>query len=456
MEKTSEAVDKLHFERSVYEQFMEYTRRFSKNEWGGLLIGIKSRGESYCVAAVIPPQKSQSTIYCEFKKELFAVISNCFEKVTDKFGSNDLSILGWIHTHPGFTAFLSSTDLETYNTLIKYNSDWSALVVDPVRREFLSVNSKPGNCYGFSELELDLDYLQDFKNLDQSLFEKLTTIKENINSGINRKLFKLESSESIQIFIPIGIESLTETVLNSRLEGLLEQTALVRTLLFQQQPSNSEINESLPNESVQKISEKIHPDIQKLEHYITTFQKIENELNKWPNYSVDRLLIFFDYRQIPKRNVLIKLGKKLQAFSRLFWAIPVLNYKLTDHYFYYANSNFSKRIEWKKIRQIEFDELDEIGDMILISYKTGYLFGNNTLLLLIPQASIQKLTEVFALKTSIFNKRKKSTTKIIDKFLRFQEERQKQKKSEKLVLEKEESIRPEKKGTSEAQPEYIA
>ena len=91
MESESEITDRLNFERSIFEQFLEYTRRFSKTEWGGLLIGTKIDGELHCVAAVIPPQKSKSKVYCEFKRELFTVIYNCFEKIEDKYGQNDLA-----------------------------------------------------------------------------------------------------------------------------------------------------------------------------------------------------------------------------------------------------------------------------------------------------------------------------------------------------------------------------
>lgn len=407
MTKNPEIFEKIHFERSVYEQFLEYTRRFSKNEWGGLLIGIQNDGELYCVAAVIPPQKNQSRVFCEFNRELFPVIYNCFEKIEEQFGSKELEIIAWIHTHPDLGVFFSGTDQDTINYLVKLNPALFAMVVDPVQREFLAVNSKPGNLYGFSKMEVDLDYLQNFENLDQSLFNQLKIIKENINSKINRKIFRLDDSESIHIFIPIQLELLTDRIITSRLKGLFEQTQILRNSLFQQQPFTTNSNASQSHENIRESSDKKNRAIQKLEYYIRNFQTIENELDEWPHYSMDREIFSVNFLTLYDPESVDHLIMFLHRASAHYMAEPVSQFKITDRYFCYGHPGFSEIVKWKKIREMEIIKNLDYSPMILtlIKYKTGLFSGRKTLVLLFPRESwLEKVLEIFKSKTRVFVK----------------------------------------------------
>lgn len=433
MESNSTVPNKLHFERSIYEQFMEYTRRFSKNEWGGLLIGTEIEGELYCVAAIIPPQKSKSTVYCEFKKELFTVIFNCFEKIEEEYDHHNFRIITWIHTHPGFGVFLSGTDLETYNYLIKLNPNWSAIVVDPVKRDYLAVNSTPGNLNGFSTLEVDLNYLYDFDYVDQTLFNKLQIIKNTINSGLNRRLLKIEDTEKVEVFIPIPPESLRHSVMQSRLEGLIEQTQSLKASLFQRQPKSSKQSTELPTESA---IEGVNPAIQELEQYIKYFQKIESEIEKWNYLSLDRTLFAFDFRQFSDDKKLLIL-KDLQNYSRLFWATPIIRFKLTDNYLFHVNPRASVLAKWKDIRSIEIDLLDEINNFYLIRYKKGRIFGKKKLLLCFPQQYLKKFKDILEMKAPIFYRRRTETDEGLERYANIT--RKKRARSEEITMQKEKS-----------------
>lgn len=56
-----------------------------------------------------------------------------WQAVWDRMG-NDLSILGWYHSHPGMGIFLSPTDLRTQQ--LYFGAPWQiAVVLDPVARE---------------------------------------------------------------------------------------------------------------------------------------------------------------------------------------------------------------------------------------------------------------------------------------------------------------------------------
>jgi len=426
MESEAEITDRLNFERSIFEQFLEYTRRFSKTEWGGLLIGTKIDGKLHCVAAVIPPQKSKSKVYCEFKRELFTVIYNSFEKIEDKYDQSDLGIITWIHTHPGFGVFLSGTDLETYNYLIKLNPEYSAIVVDPVNRDYLAVNSKPGNLNGFSQLEVNLNYLYDFNGSDQSLYDKLQILKDSINSGLNRKIFKLTDPETINVFIPLPLEALKHDVMKSRLEGLMERTQEVRTALFQAKPKSIEDKASTSIAPPTERSDEIHPEVQKLEEYINYFQKIEKEIEEWKNLSVNRTLFNLNLESSvpnPQKKVIFD---RLRYFRKLFLAPPIIWIKLTDNHLFYSNALINKIVKWNKIRKIEFDPLKELGNFRLLTYKTGRLFGKERLLIYIPDDHLDKFLGILHSKIPLIFNRERQTANMIRYFRKLFEERENQ------------------------------
>lgn len=70
-----------------------------------------------------------------------------FQKVKRMKGNENLRIIGWWHSHPGFGCFLSSTDLHTQQFFFPENYQ-VALVVDPMIDEYefftLEKNSKEG------------------------------------------------------------------------------------------------------------------------------------------------------------------------------------------------------------------------------------------------------------------------------------------------------------------------
>ncbi|KAK9469399.1 hypothetical protein V1512DRAFT_256159 [Lipomyces arxii] len=80
------------------------TRR--KLETCGILCGILNRNAFFITHLVIPDQESTSDT-CATKDE---------ETLFNFLDQNDLFTLGWIHTHPTQTCFLSSVDLHTQNS----------------------------------------------------------------------------------------------------------------------------------------------------------------------------------------------------------------------------------------------------------------------------------------------------------------------------------------------------
>jgi len=57
-----------------------------------------------------------------------------FQKLKRKKNNEELRIVGWWHSHPGFGPFLSSTDIHTQEFFFP-ESYQVALVVDPIKKE---------------------------------------------------------------------------------------------------------------------------------------------------------------------------------------------------------------------------------------------------------------------------------------------------------------------------------
>ena len=93
--------------------------------------------------------------YCRWKNKEYTIVEDAvtsdlettsvsvhfqaFEKAFDQLDKIDFDyvIVGWYHSHPGFTTFLSEKDLETQKK--NFNKPYHAtIVIDPVNRQFRS------------------------------------------------------------------------------------------------------------------------------------------------------------------------------------------------------------------------------------------------------------------------------------------------------------------------------
>lgn len=71
-----------------------------------------------------------------------------FQKLKRKKNNEELRIVGWWHSHPGFSCFLSRTDLHTQEFFFP-ESYQVALVVDPIKEElaFFTLDGKSDKKY---------------------------------------------------------------------------------------------------------------------------------------------------------------------------------------------------------------------------------------------------------------------------------------------------------------------
>lgn len=107
----------------LQEEFLEIARPNTiKNlETCGVLCGKLNRNAFFITHLVIPDQESTSDT-CQTTNE---------EKLFEYIDQNDLFILGWIHTHPSQTCFLSSVDLHTQSSYQIMLPEAVAIVLAP-------------------------------------------------------------------------------------------------------------------------------------------------------------------------------------------------------------------------------------------------------------------------------------------------------------------------------------
>jgi len=98
----------------------------------GLLIGDvrEWKGKLYTIVTDTVTTETESTaIHVQFSKDAFGELMKELDKI--KF---DYILVGWYHSHPGHTSFLSVTDLETQRK--QFNKPYQvALVIDPINKE---------------------------------------------------------------------------------------------------------------------------------------------------------------------------------------------------------------------------------------------------------------------------------------------------------------------------------
>ncbi|TFG23847.1 MAG: hypothetical protein EU532_13090 [Promethearchaeota archaeon] len=126
----------------IYSSILEEIKKLCKNaklEIFGYLIGniYKWNGKNYIVieeqlfliGAVHSDKYSTSQIEGTAGK-----YEKIFQKMKRKKNNEELRIVGWWHSHPGFGPFLSSTDIHTQEFFFP-ESYQVALVVDPIKEE---------------------------------------------------------------------------------------------------------------------------------------------------------------------------------------------------------------------------------------------------------------------------------------------------------------------------------
>ena len=95
------------------------------NEAIGLLGGKKHKGDELLITKMVYVTEGDE-VSVSFSEEDFQK----FEAVLE----DDLYVVGWWHSHPGYGLFLSQTDIETHVYSFQLHNSFSvALVIDPTQ-----------------------------------------------------------------------------------------------------------------------------------------------------------------------------------------------------------------------------------------------------------------------------------------------------------------------------------
>ncbi|MBS3794947.1 MAG: hypothetical protein KGY80_08620 [Candidatus Thorarchaeota archaeon] len=234
--------EKVVFNRSTFEQFKFYTRLYGETEWGGLCIGFQKNRAFYVRAIILPPQKRKSLGSCEFRKELFPLLTKQLIELQNKYKDfYDYRIGVWIHTHPGFGVFFSGTDINTFRYLTKLSPDYLGVVLDPIKNQVIGYNSriqspeeenrdieaenqetieKPDS---FQEIPVEFADPESTKDQEETFLRELT---EYISSPRASQL--IEDTKNIEVFVPLAEKDHFIRTMSLRIQYVEERIAELR------------------------------------------------------------------------------------------------------------------------------------------------------------------------------------------------------------------------------------
>lgn len=167
----------------MYEQFRVYTKLYGASEWGGVCVGFQEGDTFHVRGIVLPPQKIQSGAYCEFRKEVFPLVTKQIIRLTsDKKELYNFRSGAWIHTHPGLGVFFSGTDFRSFRDLTRLSPEFLGIVVDPINNAIKGFNGILKRTSTEAESE-DLDDDSDSEASETNSFEKEEFTEIEVSTG---------------------------------------------------------------------------------------------------------------------------------------------------------------------------------------------------------------------------------------------------------------------------------
>ncbi len=133
---------KIFIEEKAYNRIETHAIQFPKVEVGGALLGQYCIDEEFglpflMIYDVFP---AFPDINEEFASPILMRFTHTFIKMldahVDELNKEDLKLirLGMYHSHPGYTCFMSKTDIETFRTI--FREPWHiSLIIDPLNKD---------------------------------------------------------------------------------------------------------------------------------------------------------------------------------------------------------------------------------------------------------------------------------------------------------------------------------
>lgn len=120
----------LKVSKNIFEKIMKQVNESPDKKAIGVLIG-KMNKEYLVIDDVASGEikRNDSTI---------SLTPNAIAKIADKILKGEIkgNIVGWYHTHPGYGIFMSEIDEKTQNMLSQFYPEATALVLDPISKEY--------------------------------------------------------------------------------------------------------------------------------------------------------------------------------------------------------------------------------------------------------------------------------------------------------------------------------
>jgi len=124
----------VHMLYEAFREAYEHARKGIPYEIGGFLLGIVGewRGERYLLVTHALPVPSQST------RVTVQLLSSNVVEVVNKINrlkrEKGVYVVGWYHSHPGYTCYPSRLDLKSHSTYFR-ESYQVGLILDPVNEQ---------------------------------------------------------------------------------------------------------------------------------------------------------------------------------------------------------------------------------------------------------------------------------------------------------------------------------
>ena len=134
----------LYIKENAFQSLLEHCNKMAEEnkEAMGFLVGdVKYWNKEYAVVYDIATASLDASPYhVKFRKDAFEELFNKLDEI-----SFDYILVGWYHSHPGYSSFMSEIDVETQRKYFN-KSFHVALVVDPIKKEIKAFKIKNSEC----------------------------------------------------------------------------------------------------------------------------------------------------------------------------------------------------------------------------------------------------------------------------------------------------------------------
>ena len=185
MKRQKQVLHEAIVPRSIIDQTKSFTAPKGRMEMGGLLFGhVDEQGRNICVTGIFPKQTNSTPTYCEFDGKWLAIGAGAALRANEAYPdekSPDIRVIGWIHTHPGLTVFLSGTDVSTFRKNMRFCPDgrFIAVVVDPITDE-AGVFNTPEETRKYSHPQGSISLTENMERRYLRFLEELESVRVKI------------------------------------------------------------------------------------------------------------------------------------------------------------------------------------------------------------------------------------------------------------------------------------